>query len=297
MAGNLFSYLVSPSYKLRLALKERHTIGHEIVSFSFQKPAWSRQRPGQYMEWTLPVSQADSRGARRYFSLASSPTEDEIMVAARFPQRANRFKEDMLAMTPGAIITAGELAGDFTLPRNLRKPLALVAGGIGITPFRSMLKCLSDRREKRDIVLVYSASRQDQLVFGDVIAEAQRKIGLKVVTTVTDAARVLPGWTGRRGSISAEMIREEIPDAARRLFPRLGSPGNGGLDDCGASVRGRPPHGDSHRLLPGISRGAAERGGRSNLPYVRLGFTLARLCSTPARMSAFRARSLSLSPS
>ncbi len=88
MAGNLSSNLVSPSYKLRLSLKERKTIGTEIVSFTFERPAWVRHRPGQYMQWSLPLEPSDSRGVRPFFSLAFSPTEGEIMVAARFPRRS-----------------------------------------------------------------------------------------------------------------------------------------------------------------------------------------------------------------
>jgi ferredoxin-NADP reductase/Na+-transporting NADH:ubiquinone oxidoreductase subunit NqrB len=225
MAGNLFSYLVSPSYKLRLKLKEKRALGQEIVSFTFQKPSWFRHRPGQYMEWSLPLRRADGRGTRRYLSLASSPTEDEIQFAARFAEPVSRFKQALLEAEAGAIITAGELAGDFTLPRNRRTPLALIAGGIGITPFRSMLKYLSDRGEQRDIILIYSASREEQVVFRDVLEEAQRLIGLKVVFTLTDTALIRPGWTGRRGMIDAAMIRELIPDAARRRFLVSGPPG------------------------------------------------------------------------
>ncbi|MGO9310773.1 MAG: oxidoreductase [Spirochaetia bacterium] len=225
MAGNLFSYLVSPSYKLRLALKQQRSIGSEIVSFTFQKPAWFRHQPGQYMEWSLPVSRGDSRGARRYFSLASSPTENEIMIAARFPAPASRFKEELLALPTGGLITAGELAGDFTLPRNPRQPLAMIAGGIGITPFRSMLKYLSDRGEKRDVVLLYSASRKEQIVFGSEIGEAQRTVGLRAFATLTDADQASGGWPGRYGPITAATIREIFPDASRRLFLVSGPPG------------------------------------------------------------------------
>lgn len=198
MAGNLFSYLVSPSYKIRLALKEQRRIGSEIVNFTFAKPAWFRHRPGQCMEWSLPLQKTDSRGTRRFFSLASSPTEKEIMVTARFPAPASRFKEALLAF---------------------------IAGGIGITPFRSMLKSLSDRGEKRDIVLLFSASREDQVVFQDVPEEAAQKVGLKVTITLTDMENIRAGRTGKRGLIDAAMIRGVIPDAARRRFFVSGPPG------------------------------------------------------------------------
>jgi ferredoxin-NADP reductase/Na+-translocating ferredoxin:NAD+ oxidoreductase RnfD subunit len=225
MIGNLFSYLVSPSYKLRLEMKEQRRIGSEIVSFTFARPAWFRHKPGQYMEWSLPLHNADSRGTRRYFSLASSPTEDEIMIAARFPVPASRFKEALLETSPGSLVTAGELAGDFTLPRDPRKPLAFIAGGIGITPFRSMLKYLADRGEKRDIVLLYSAGSEEQIVFADVLEEARKTVGVNVTVTLTDLEQIRAGWTGARGQVDGAMIRQVIPDASRRLFLVSGPPG------------------------------------------------------------------------
>ena len=234
MAGNLFSWLVSPSYKLRLELREKRTIGSEIVSFTFRKPAWFRHRPGQYMEWSLALPRAEGGGTRRFFSLASSPTENEIQFAARFSEPASRYKKALLALEPGSVITAGELSGDFTLPRNPRVPLALVAGGIGITPFRSMLKYLADRGERRDVILVYSASREDQVVFQDVL-EGARNAGVNVVVTLTDRSRIRPQWTGCRGAIDAAMIREVIPDAPRRRFLVSGPPGM--VRDATAALR------------------------------------------------------------
>ena len=75
-------------------------------------------------------------------------------VRSLVPDPASAFKAALLAQSAGDRITAGELAGDFTLPRDPGRPLALIAEGIGITPFRSMVKSLLDRGERCDIVLV-----------------------------------------------------------------------------------------------------------------------------------------------
>jgi ferredoxin-NADP reductase len=82
-----------------------------------------------------------------------------------------------------------------------------------------------DRGEKRDIVLLYSASRKEQVVFGSLIGDAQRAIGLRAFATLTDLTRVPPEWPGLRGPITPAMIRELIPDASRRLFMVSGPPG------------------------------------------------------------------------
>jgi ferredoxin-NADP reductase len=225
LVGNLFSFLASPRFRLRAPLKERREIGEGITGFVFPKPAGFSFVPGQYMEWGIPVHKGDSRGNRRYFSLASSPTEPDLLIAARIPPHASRYKQELMSLPPGGVVTAGELGGDFVLPRDPRIPLAFVAGGIGITPFRSMIRYLVDKRERRDIVLLYSNYAEQEIVFGDVLQEASQKIGLKVVHTLTDPSRVRPGWCGRIGFISAEMIRKEVPDFHSRQFMVSGSPG------------------------------------------------------------------------
>ncbi len=225
MAGNLFSFIISPSYKLRLRLAERREIAGGIMTFTFQRPAGFSHRLGQYMEWTLPLKNADSRGARRYFSIASSPTEPTLMIAARFSAKASRYKQEMAEMKPGDPITAGELGGDFVLPKDPRVPLAFVAGGIGITPFRSMIKYLLDTGEHRDIVLLYASSTEDGLVFREVFDEAQHRIGLKAVYTLTDTCRIRQGWCGQRGPIDAQMVQREVPGFKERRFFVSGPPG------------------------------------------------------------------------
>jgi glycine betaine catabolism B len=229
MAGNLFAWLVSPSYKLRLVLKDRREIGRGIISFTFERPRGLRHGPGQYMEWSLPLARGDrrgdSRGNRRHFSLASSPTEHDIMIAARFFPRSSRYKAELSTMPPGAPIIAGQLGGDFVLPRDPGRPLVFIAGGIGITPFRSMIKFLVDTGQKRDVVLLYSNYTEDEIVFRDVFDAAGTAAGVKVVYTLTDLDAVRPDWCGRRGFIDSGMIRGEVPEIASRMFYVSGSPG------------------------------------------------------------------------
>ena len=147
------------------------------------------------------------------------------MIAARFYPKSSAYKREMQIMKAGDPIVAGELGGDFVLPRDPRIPLAFVAGGIGITPFRSMIKYLVDTGEKRDIVLFYSNYAETEIVFRDVFEEARKAIDLKVVYTLTDEAKVRPNWDGSRGFINAAMIRKEAPDAGSRMFFVSGSPG------------------------------------------------------------------------
>ncbi len=217
LIGNIYSYLASPKEKLLLKLKQALKIGPDIYDFIFSGPR-THYLPGQYMEWTLGYGNADSRGNRRYFTLASSPTEEDLRIGVKFAEKSSTFKKSMLELTSQSPVVAAGLAGDFILPHDPNKKLAFVAGGIGITPFRSMLKYLIDTHQKRDIVLFYSARKQEDLVYGDVINQAVRELGLKVVVTLTDTEQVSSGWAGRTGYLNEQMIVETTPDYKERTF-------------------------------------------------------------------------------
>ncbi len=215
--GNIFSYLVSPKQKLILHLTDKILIAPDTYDFVFKLSRPINYRPGQYMEWTLPHNQIDDRGNRRYFTLASSPTEDNLRLGIKFNHPGSSFKEAMLKMDPHTPVVGAQLSGDFTLPRDKSQKLVFVAGGIGITPFRSMLKFLIDKGERRDIVLLYSNRTADEIVYRDVFDAAQ-SLGIKIIYTLTDTAQIPAGWTGQTGRIGSEMINKLIPDYNRRIF-------------------------------------------------------------------------------
>lgn len=215
LLGNVFSYLASSKKKLILRLEERIRIGPGLYDFVFRSDEKLRFKPGQYLEWTLPHKRPDSRGNRRYFTIASSPTEGRIRMGVRFYQNPSSFKKALAYLKEGEKITASQLSGDFVLPKDRRKKLVFIAGGIGITPFRSMAKYLLDRNERRDIVLLYSNRTADEIMYRDIFDEA-RRVGVKAVYTLTGEAPA--GWDGERGRIDERMIEKAIPDYQERLF-------------------------------------------------------------------------------
>jgi ferredoxin-NADP reductase len=118
---------------------------------------------------------------------------------------------------PGSPVLSGSIAGDFTLPRNKDKKLVFIAGGIGVTPFRSMVKYLHDKKEMRDVVLMYSNRSEAEIAYRDVFdAAAQAGIGIKTVYTLTDAGP--QSWRGERGYIDSAMIQRQVPDYRDRTF-------------------------------------------------------------------------------
>jgi ferredoxin-NADP reductase len=224
LIGNVFSYLVSPKTTLMLQLKQKVQLAPDVYDFIFAPARKFAFAPGQYMEWTLGYHNPDSRGNRRYFTLASSPTEDNLRLGVKFYEKSSTFKQALLSMDRGTAIVASHLAGDFVLPNSPNQKCVFIAGGIGITPFRSMIKYLLDTRQHRPLVLFYVNRTIDDIVYKDVFDKAQQRIGLKVIYTLTDTNRIPAGWTGEIGHITPRLIKAEVPDYQKCVFYISGPP-------------------------------------------------------------------------
>lgn len=216
--GNIFSYIVSSKRRYIFTLKSRTQLSPLIHDFAFTPDAKVEFKAGQYMEWTFPHEHPDTRGNRRFFTVASSPTEPEVHLGVRIQQDGSSFKDALLSLETGGIIAAGSLSGDFTLPNDQNIKLAFVAGGIGVTPFRSMIKYLVDTKQKRDVTLFYACAAENDFVYKDIFTEAERKIGLKVVYIVTDAAKISEQWKGKTGYLTKEIISEVTGDFSSHVF-------------------------------------------------------------------------------
>ncbi|MDP3965261.1 MAG: FAD-dependent oxidoreductase, partial [bacterium] len=118
----------------------------------------------------------------------------------------------------GDTVVASQRAGDFTLPKDKKKKLAFIAGGIGITPFRSMVKYLSDKQEQRSIVLLYSNKTSADTAYKSFFDEAGQKIGLKTVYAYSEREGAPDGVSRVVGKLDAQIIAREVPDYKERMF-------------------------------------------------------------------------------
>lgn len=218
VVGNIFSYLVSPKGRYVFSLTRKEQVADGVYNFVFATDTRFPFKPGQYMEWTLGHDHPDNRGNRRYFTIASAPTEREVILGVKFYPKPSTFKAKLLSMNPGENIVASQLAGEFVLPRNPQEKLVFIAGGIGITPFRSMLKYLMDKGEKRDIVTLYSVSCPEEEAYADVFDKACEQIGVRKNITLTDASKADSKWTGYCGRIDSALIQRAVPDYKERTF-------------------------------------------------------------------------------
>jgi len=216
--GNIFSYIVSPKKKLTLFLKNIQKISTDSYDFIFTPDQQMPYQPGQYMEWTLGHRRSDSRGIRRYFTLASSPTERELRLGVKFYEKGSSFKKKLLNMKKGESIVASGLAGDFILPKDKKKKLVFVAGGIGITPFRSQIQYLIDKQEARSVTLLYSNKTASDVAYKEVFDRAAQVFGLKTVYALTNSDANLSILPNSVRKIDAKTIIEQIPDYKERTF-------------------------------------------------------------------------------
>ncbi len=224
VVGNVFSYLVSPKRKVLLKLNKKVKLAPGIMDFAFKPSETLAFVPGQYMEFTLDHPHSDGRGNRRYFTLASSPTEKLVHLGIRFYEEGSTFKQALYRMDGRSTLLAGQIAGDFTLPPDPTQKLVFIAGGIGITPFRSMLKYLLDVKQRRDIVVFFINKTANEIVYADVLNAAQTTLGVKTFYTLTDTTAVPRSWPGFVGRLNEQMIQWAVPDFRERTYYVSGSP-------------------------------------------------------------------------
>lgn len=203
LIGNLFTYIFEPNKRIGLTFKRKIKEANGIESFVFSGKNNLKYRAGQYMEWTIENHKTDSRGNRRYLTISSSPTEKDLMVSLKVPPKASSFKQQLERLQSGQTILASQISGTFTLPKSEKQKLAFLAGGIGITPFRSMIKYTVDFEQQRDIQLLYSATYQNEFAFKDLFEEA------KAFGVETTYATEL---------VDKDKIQEQIPDYQERIF-------------------------------------------------------------------------------
>lgn len=216
--GNIYSYIVSPKYRILPEFLHKSEIAHSIYEFVFRKPKNFTFQPGQYMEWTLEHESSDDRGNRRYFTLASSPTEDTVRLAVKMPEQPSSFKKALINLKPQDHISLSGLAGDFVLPKKHNGGMVFIAGGIGITPFRSMIQYLVDRQEKRDITLFYATSHADEFAYDSLWQKASDVMNFKYVKVLSGKADVPDGWDGHVGYLDANIIKSEVDEPMNCMY-------------------------------------------------------------------------------
>ncbi|MDP2932205.1 MAG: FAD-binding oxidoreductase [Chloroflexota bacterium] len=191
-----------------------------IKSFRFPvKNGHVRYQPGQFFFITIKIR---GEAAIHHFSFSSSPTEKGYI---EFTKRitTSDFSQALAVMKPGDWAHLRGPEGSFTLPRKKRK-LAFLSGGIGITPLRSMLRYITDKKLDFDVVLLYGNNSWEDIAFREELggmAAANPRLRIEHILSGPDLP---PDWKGKTGFINKDMVAELVPDYTERLFYLSGPP-------------------------------------------------------------------------
>ena len=149
---------------MKITLTNIKQLEGDVQTFTFDSKEITSWKPGQFLHVILKHSHPDDRGVERWFTISSTPSEGEIAITTRIvTDRPSSFKQALAALKQGEEIEVDEPEGDFTL-ENLNRNYIFVAGGIGVTPFRSIIKEVASKGNVPNIIILY-ANRDDQVIF------------------------------------------------------------------------------------------------------------------------------------
>ena len=209
-----------PSYQVKLAGREQLAEG--TLAFRFEKPAGFNFKAGQAVVLELLDPPPGDGQKRRTFSLVSAPVENALVIATRM--RDTAFKRALKALPDGASMRLVGPIGQFTLA-DAARPAVFIAGGIGITPFMSMLRQAARDHSPRRLLLLYSNRRPEDAAFLGELQELERQIGnFRLFATMTDMRNSVRKWDGETGFVNADLIKRCVGELIAPVYYVVGPP-------------------------------------------------------------------------
>ena len=208
---------------------ESRLLGSEVIAertraFHFARPAGFAFKPGQAIDLLLERGTTPAQEASRHtFSVASAPFEDQLTIATRL--RDSDFKRALGKLTAGAAVSLEGPFGSLLLHGDARRPAVLIAGGIGITPYMSILRQAERDQSSRRLVLLYANHRpEDSAWLGELQALERRMPGFRLLPVMTAMNRSSQPWAGLCGRIDAAMLRGILAELSQPVCYATGSP-------------------------------------------------------------------------
>jgi len=205
-------------------LKDRKEVAEGTMAFRFEKPPGWTFKAGQYLDMTLlDPSETDSEGNVRSFSIASGPHEETLMVATRM--RDTAFKRVLRTMPSGTTVKIEGPSGDLILQNDFTRTAVFLAGGIGITPFRSIVHWATKEKSPNRIILFYSNRRPEDAPFLAELQSLERdNPKYKLIASMTEMEKSHRPWNGETGLINQEMLGRHLKDVALPIYYIAGPP-------------------------------------------------------------------------
>lgn len=201
----------------KTTFEEKVPLVGDLASFRFAKPEGFTYEAGQWFTITIPSADGP---LKKPFTYSSSPTEPFLQVTTRLS--GSDFKKALDSMPAGTEVEMQGVFGNFTLKPGLTK-LAFLAGGVGVTPIRSILRYLVDTGGGGlEVVVFYGNPNEDSIPFKQEFDEFEQALpGVRVVHVLTQPS---DEWSGYRGFITSEVIGQELGDATAWTFYTSGPP-------------------------------------------------------------------------
>lgn len=202
--------MTAKSSLLQVSLASRESVADRTMTFRFSKPAGWDFRAGQSVDLTLiDPPETDAEGNTRAFTLSSAPSEGSLAITTRL--RDTAFKRVLQKLPLSAPVGLEGPFGDLHL-HNANRPAVLLTGGIGITPFRSILvETIRDGGLPYRVALFYANRRPEDAAFLDELRRlAKQDRNLTFVPTMSQADVSKRRWDGERGHIDSAMLGRHL---------------------------------------------------------------------------------------
>src|SRR5487761_406358 len=201
-----------------MKLKERKEIANGTMAFFLEKPAGFEFKPGQAMEVKLEnPPETDAEGNSRAFSIASAPHEPYVMFATRM--RDSAMKNSLKKIPRGTEIEVDGPWGDLKLHTRATRAGVFLAGGNGITPFRSIVLDAAKNKLPQRLWLFYSNRRPEDAAFLDDLGRAEKEnSNFKMIATMTEMEKSSRPWRGKTGFVDKKMLTEAIRDLNAPIY-------------------------------------------------------------------------------
>lgn len=194
-----------------LPFVKKEQLTSDAFTFFFERNGNERDFvPGQTYEMKLPHKNMDERGDSRVFTISSSPTDkDFITITTRIIQ--STFKLELNNLKPGQNVQFDGPWDDLNFDPNNTNPHVFLAGGIGITPFHSIIQYVTDKNIETQMILFVSWKNREEMVFDDFFREANNRLeNFSYIPTLTEESLTNNQWDGELGRIDQKLIEKYV---------------------------------------------------------------------------------------